>query len=432
MPRRSDRRSTRTRVKQTQRETSTDYRNPHRPRLIRLANDVLGKVGARPPFEVSLEVESLIAAAKRRTKLDDLGDPSFIEPLERLVRSIEDEARLHPVGRLITRTRIVSTLATRMRIEAVVSRHPEVERQKLTRPIVIVGLPRTGTTLLHRLLASDSDRIRALMSWEALLPVPLEGERGTGKRITAAERGQAALKYMAPDFFAVHPIDARGPEEEILLLDLAFRSTVPEATMRVPSFASWLEGADQSPAYREMARALKLLQWQRSPRGADWRWVLKTPHHLEWLEELPKVLDDPVIVWTHRAPNEVVGSFCSMIAHGRGVFSDAIDPHEIGHTWLRKAKRMVERAMDARATIGDSSFIDVRYEALIKDPISTARTIQEKAGLPWNGATESAMRASLVHEKKDRHGVHRYRLTDFGLSPQDVDAALARYRSAYV
>lgn len=409
------------------RETSTDYANPFRPGPVRFANRVLGALPAVGPLSGALDAEALMADARRKTGLEDFGDMSFVEPLSRLIDSITSEARLHATGRLITRSRIVSTLATRLRLEALYAKNPNIEQGRLVRPIVIVGLPRTGTTFLHRLLANDATRIRALMSWEALMPVARTGAPGDARAV-AAQRSESALKYLAPDFFAVHPIDATGPEEEILLLDLAFRSTVPEATMNVPSYASWLEGVDQGPAYRVMARALKALQWQRAPRGDAWRWVLKTPHHLEWLDELPKVLEDPLVVWTHRAPTEVVGSFCSMIAHGRGVFSDHVDPIDIGRSWLRKGKRMVERAMDARAGLGDANVIDVKYKDLIKDPMTVVRAIEERAGLGWDRDVESRIRSAMAVEKKDRHGVHRYSLEAFGLSDAIVNDAFARYR----
>ncbi len=412
-------------------ETSTDYRHPYRPRLLRAANRVLGAIAEHGPLRPSLAVASLVAAAAKRTGLPPLEDSSSLEALSRLVASIEDEARLHALGRLITRTRIVSTLSTRLRLDALVRDRPEIDQASIRRPIVIVGLPRTGTTLLHRLLASDTNRIRALSSWEALMPVAADARDDDGtRRIGAARRSEAALRYMAPDFFAVHPIDACGPEEEILLLDLAFRSTVAEATMRVPSYAAWLEGVDQGPAYRSMARALKVLQSKRAPAGADWRWVLKTPHHLEWLDELPKVLDRPLVVWTHRDPKDVVGSFCSMIAHGRGVFSDDVDPHEIGRTWLRKGKRMVERAMAARSSFGDD-VVDVRYDDIVRDPVAVAQSIEARAGLAASTETEARMREALRGHGKDRHGVHRYRLADFGLDEGDVAGAFADYRSTF-
>ena len=413
--------------------TSTDYRRPHRPRAIRLANRVLSRLGSRT-FRGSLDESSLIEAAEERTGLLDLGDASFRQPMRVLLRSIDEEARLHPVGRFITRERLVGTLATRMRLEELVRRHPRIESERVPRPIVIVGLPRTGTTLLHRLLASDA-RVRALASWEALAPVPLDPSGADAeerqKRIASAQRAEKGLRWMAPDFFAVHPIDALAPEEDVLLLDLAFRSTVPESTLRVPTYASWLEEQDQRPAYRYMKRVLQALWWQRSAEGESARWVLKTPHHLEWLDALLEVFPDATIVWTHRDPLQVVPSFCSMLAHGRGVFSDEVDPHEIGRSWLRKGTRMISRAMDVRAKVGTARFVDVRYGELMEDPLAVVRRIEEHAGMPWTKDAETRMRDTLRTEVQHRHGVHRYRLADFGLAERDVDRALEHYRETF-
>lgn len=416
-------------------ETSTRYRHPYRPRLVRVVNRVLGSRIARRALRVSFDEASLIEAAESETGLLDLGEPSFREPLRVLLRSIETEAHLHPLGRLITRARLVQTLANRMRLEEMIRRTPAIERERVSAPIVIVGLPRTGTTLLHRLLASDA-RIRSLASWEALLPVPLDPERPAEedreRRIAIASRSEIALRYMAPDFLAVHPIDARAPEEDVLLLDLALRSTVPESTLRVPAYGAWLEEQDPMPAYRQMKRAMQALQYQRKPETSEWRWVLKTPHHLEWIPQLLEVFPDALLVWTHREPKEVVASFCSMIAHGRGIFSDAIDPSEIGRAWLRKgSERMAHRALDARARVAETQFLDVRYEDLVRDPIRIVRVIEERSGLRWSLDTETRVRDRLRAERRNRHGVHRYSLGDFGLTTGDVERAFARYRAAF-
>ncbi len=411
------------------RATSTDYRRPYRPRLIGAANKLLGPFTRVPALTPKLDVESLLRAARKSTGLDDFGDPAFRAPLEKLTRAVEEEAALHPVGRFITRTRLVSALSTRARLESLLQKNPQIAGEPIARPIVIIGLPRTGTTLLHRLLASDP-RIRALRSWEALMPVPLDGANERARRIAAAERAERALKYMAPDFFAVHPIDAHGPEEDILLLDLAFLSTVAESTMRVPSFAAWLEDQDQGPAYRYLKRVLQALQWLPDSSSRKRGWVLKTPHHLEWLDALDAVFPDALFVWTHRDPVEVVPSFCSMIAHGRGVFSDAVDPHEIGRGWIKKGARMMNRALDSRARLGESRFVDIRYKQFVKDPIAAVRTIEERAGLSLTDEAEKALRATLTVEVQHKHGVHKYDLEDFGLTTSDVDRAFARYREA--
>lgn len=428
------------------RTTSTDYRHPHRPLLFRGANLALGglsRVGSRR-LRASLEESSLLEAAERSTGLLDFGDGSFREPLKKLLSSIESEAHLHPVGRHMVRERLVSTIANRMRIEEQFRRHPELEASRVMAPIVIVGLQRTGTTLLHRLLAADR-RIRSLASWEALAPAPLGREdrpAESGKsdpRLANARMAEGALRYLAPDFFAVHPVEAGAPEEDVLLLDLSFRSTVAEATLRVPTFSRWLEEQDQEPAYRMLERCLKLLQWQRTPTGQaaegtgeGTQWVLKTPHHLEWLDVLLGVFPNAKVIWTHRDPKTTIASFCSMVAHGRGVFSDRVDPLEIGRDWGRKVERMIQRAMSARDAAGERYFVDVHYDDLTKKPLEVMKRVYGEIGMPFTKDTETVMKDLLRTHTQHRHGVHRYAMEDFGLRPEDIDARFLAYRTRFV
>ena len=409
------------------RETSTDYRHPHRPRAIALANRV-GRVASRVGLRAPLDFGALMEAARRRTGLEDFGDPSFREPMTVLLDSIASEARLSPVGRVITRERLVGVLANRARVEAAVRADPCIATRPLAAPLVIIGLQRTGTTLLHRLLASNPRR-RWLASWEALHPAPAERRGGQDPRVTAAERAERALSYLAPDFFAVHPVQARGPEEDVLLLDFAFRSTVPESTLRVPTYARWLEGVDQRPAYEHMALLLRLLSSQRE---GDARWLLKTPHHLEWLDVLLDVFPGTQIVWTHRDPLQTVPSFCSMIAHGRGIFSDHVDPHEVGRDWSRKIARLVDRAMETRRTRAGAAFLDVQYEALVRDPIAQLRRVHEFTGEDFTDEVERRASDALAAHPQHAFGKHRYRLEDFGLTEGELRERFAPYRSRFV
>jgi len=410
------------------RHTSTRYEKPHRPLPVRALNRVLG-LTSRFGKGAAIDPASLMAAAEEATGLLDFGEPSFREPLAKLVDSIEREASLHPLGRVITRTRLISTLANRARVEEQYRAHPEIENESVSRPIVIAGLQRTGTTLLHRMLASDR-RLRALASWEALSPAPLDAS-GTDVRRQQAEQSEMALGYLAPDFFAIHPVEANAPEEDVLLLDLSFRSTVAEATLNVPTFSRWLEQQDQLPAYRSLERAMKLLLHQRRPAPPG-RWILKSPHHLEWLDVLFSVFPDATVVWTHREPRETIPSFCSMVAHGRGVFSDRVDPREVGQQWSNKIYRMVERGMAAREAAGDRHFVDVRYEDLVRDPIGQAKRIYAAADIPFERETNDGMKDLLQKQRKDRFGHHVYRAEDFGLMAEGIDSALAPYRARYL
>lgn len=396
---------------------------PERPRAIAALNQL-----ARPSsrwLERSFDAPRLLDAARRRTGLDDFGDESFLAPLERLVHSIREEANLTPTGALITRTRLLGVLENRLRLEALYARHPEIERERIRAPIVIAGLQRTGTTLLHRLLASHP-RLRWLASWEALSPVPAPG---ADRRLQKAQFAERALRYLSPAFFAIHPVEAEAPEEEVLLLDYSFRSTVAEATLRVPSFSRWLEGADQLPAYRYLERLLKALQWQRPKE----RWVLKTPHHLEWLDALLNVFPDAKVIQTHRDPTRTLASFCSMIWHGRAVFSDRVDAQEIGQDWERKTLRMVTRGREVRDTHqnGEPHFIDVYYRDLMRDPKAQLERISAFAGLEWSDAERAKLGVARSHNQQNKHGVHRYSLEDFGLSADGTRRRFAEYVRRY-
>lgn len=403
-----------------QRVTSTDYSHPKRPLFAKVAI----KVSGHP----SLDKEELKAEARKNTGLSDFGDPSFEEPLAVLLDSLDREARLHPLGRSIMRGRVLSMLQNRLRIEALYAAHPEIDAIEIKRPIVIAGLQRTGTTVLHRLLASDP-RARALMSWEALNPAPLpgEGDRGTFRRRLASKGAEIGLAQLAPDFFAIHPVEADAPEEDVLILDHHFMSQAPEATADVPTYARWLETHDVTSSYRYLKRVLKALTWQK----AGQHWVLKTPHHMEFLEELLTVFPDAVIVQTHRDPQATMGSFASMVAHGRGVFSDHVDAREVGAHWLRKVRRMIDRSLAVRDSGKQESFVDVSYYDVLKDPIGEVRRIYRHAGLTLTDEAEAAMRAVTERDVQNRYGKHVYRTRDFGLSPTRIEETFGDYRKRF-
>ena len=369
----------------------------------------------------------MIAAARRKTGLNDFGDDWFLEPLEVLVRSINEEARLSPVGTAIQRSRIVSSLSTRLRAEHLIGKHPEILDQDPGRIILIAGLQRTATTTLHRLISADPG-VRALSAWEALNPVPLRGEKkgDPRRRIRLAKLAERTIGFLAPDFAAIHPIRFDAPEEDVFLLDLSFMSQSPEAMMHVPSYAAWLERQDHTRAYRYLLVMLKLLQWQRPGRN----WVLKTPNHMEHLDVALRVLPNTAFVQTHRDPKMAVASFCSMVAHGRGILSDHVDAGEIARHWVRKMRRMLERSMEVRNSGNADAFVDVSYYDLVSNPIDEVRTIYRHAGIEFTERAENASAALAARDVKDRHGKHVYSLSSFGLNAEEIDRHFAFYTSA--
>jgi hypothetical protein len=372
-----------------------------------------------------LEKDSLIRAARKATGLHDLGKDFQDEPLDRLLRSIKEEAGLHPIGNFITRQRMINLLCVRLRAEELFSRYPAILEQPLLPAWVILGLQRTGTTKLHRLLAAD-ERHRVLLSWEAINPVPLGERKGKpDKRIAIARTSENALRFMAPGFFAIHPVEHHAPEEDILLLDATFLSTTPEATMNVPSYASWLEKTDQSSAYAYMVKLLKLLQWQRPGN----RWILKSPHHLEFPDLIDKHFGEVHFLWTHREVTECIPSFISMAAHSRVIFSDESDGNAIARHWIRKTGYMLQKGLDYRnKNQHKNQFTDIRYENLRDTAAEVLTEIYRLDG----GMTPELLARFDKAEKENpmrKYGIHEYNLEDFGVRKEDIFKETVGYRN---
>jgi len=406
-------------------ETSLEYTRPHRPLPVRLVNAAfrLGLRGA------DLSETSLLSAACRNTGLWDFGDLRFRKPLRRLLGSMEDEARLHPAGRIMARQNMVRVLSNRLRIEDAFTRHPGIASIEVRDPVLITGLQRTGTTLLHRLLAQDP-HFRVLASWEAVNPAPWPGTTNLqgDPRIRAARLAQRSVGYLSPDFAAIHPIDAESPEEDVLLLEFSCLSTVPEAMMRVPTYSRWLEDeADSEQAYRYLERIMRLLLWQRR---AD-RWLLKSPHHLEHLDVLLGIFPGTRVIQVHRDPVVSLASYCSMITHAWHIFSDEVDPQEVATHWARKRARLVERAMATRERAGADRFVDVQYADLVTDPMAQVRRIYDFLGRTLEAGTETRMQAWRRENPQHKHGRHRYGLEHFGLDREEEEERFSRYRARF-
>ena len=388
----------------------------------------VGRIARSLGFNGRLNVDRMIASAKRKTGLSDFGDEWFMEPLQVLTDSINAEADLTPLGNMLQNVRMVSALATRLRARHLLVKYPEIVDANLGKIIVIAGLQRTGTTALHRLIGADPD-MRELRSWETLNPLPGSGEDKDDptRRIRQAKIAVKAMRFMAPEFFAIHPIEYDAPEEDIFLLDLSFMSQAPEATMHVPSYAKWLEEQDHSRSYEYMYTMLKLLHWQRPGKN----WVLKTPHHMEHLDVILNVFPEVFIVQTHRDPRKSIVSFCSMVAHARGMLSDQVDPSEIAEHWIRKSRRLMERSISVRESSKSSNSVDISYYDLIENPIGEVRRVYQAADIPfWDGAEAGAKRTAK-RNTKDRYGKHVYRLESFNLDDTAIDGYFDFYRRTY-
>jgi hypothetical protein len=409
--------------------TSTDYSNPYRPKLISFVNFAFKNHGLKGNGAFSLNPNSILSEAESNAGMG-IDDAAVVERLGLLCDSLRSEARLHPAGKFMARKNLLRIVSNRIKIDHDFNLMPNLETKTMRDPVFIVGLQRTGTTMLQRILASDEGNFRFLASWEAIYPAPIAGKAKNGgkdQRVKTAELGRKALAYLSPDFSAVHPVEPLGPEEDCLLFDYDFMSTVPEATHRVPGFSRWLEGQNRVSSYRYYKKILQYLQNQR-PGG---RWILKTPQHMENLDALFEVFPDARIIQTHRDPRSVMASFSSMIAHAHGIFSDEIDPREIGSHWLRKARIMTDMSMSMRSWVYAKNFHDVMYKDIVKDPCSVTEKIYDFLGLGFTEEDRTRIKSWTVNNPQHRYGMHKYRIEDFGFTHGSIMEELRSYRDYF-
>ncbi|MEZ4280875.1 MAG: sulfotransferase [Myxococcota bacterium] len=385
-----------------------------------------------------LDEEALLAAARARTGLEDFGDPSFREPLRRLLWSIEHEARLTPAGRAGQHARIVGLLVARLQTRALLASHPEIENEKVAVRFVVVGFPRTGTTLLHRLLARDP-RTSALAWWECRHPAPLPGwsaaeaKRVRDPRLAVAEAEVAAMLAGNPALAAVHPLDALAPDEDVMLLEHAFQSSPPAGSMNVPSYLRWHLEADGRPAYAEHARLLRSLQWQKRVRGeAVGPFVLKAPHHMLHLDRLFEQHPEATVIQTHRDPIDTLPSLASMALELRRLSSDAVEARACADYALTTARARIERLERVRRTVGEARFVDVWFGDVVQKPLEVVDRIYARIGLELPDATRAEMARFVAENGRDRRPAHGYTLSEFGLEAEAIAREFAAYREAHV
>lgn len=373
---------------------------------------------------MTLSVERLVARAVEETGLDDFGEWSFREGLDRLVDSLATEAHLTELGERITRFRLRRLLVARLRIEDVYRRHSEIAAERPEAPIFIIGLPRTGTTALSNLLAADP-RIRSLRVWESADPVPPPEEetQRTDPRIARAEAELAAMYQMWPTMRRLYFQAADGPTECQDLLGMEFRTLHFDGMARVPSYTAWILGCDMRPAYRYHLRTLGLLQWRCPPR----LWHLKTPVHMLSLDALVEVYPDARFLWTHRDPVAVLGSVASLVAYLHAMVSDRDDAAEVGRAELDQWAEAVRRAIAFRDRAGEARFADVRFEDLQADAVGAVERACERIGLAPDARARRAMEQWRGQHPPGVHGSHEYALEDFGLDAPTVRDRFAEY-----
>ncbi len=377
----------------------------------------------------------ILAEAKARAGLTRFGSDAFREPLRVLLASL-GQSPLHPLGAQLLRRSTLWSLISRLRAQYWFEKHPEIEDERIEAPLVVVGMMRSGTTLMQRLLASDS-RHYAALGWEVRAPAPKPGAwpASPDPRIALAEKESEQTRLHAPELFAIHPSYARQAEEEIVFLADAFLSHVPEASCDLPHYRSWLDGQDFRPAYDYLYRMLQLLQWQKKQRGERrGRWILKTPAHLGYLEDLFARFDDAVVIHMHRDPQATIPSGASLNTTLWRMHAHDVDPGRVGRQWIQRMAWANERAMAIRSRLQErrESFIDVSFRDAVSEPVAQVQHIYERAGIDPSPEADKAMRAWLRDNAREKLPRHEYKPEDFGLTSQEIRETFASYTTRFL
>ncbi len=376
-----------------------------------------------------LEPDPLIGIARRQTGLRDFGDTSFIGPLIRLLDSCSRESELSIVGRSATRWDIVRFLSNLLILHDASVRWPEMAETPIRQPIFITGLPRSGTTFLHRLMLTDPAN-RAPAVWETIAPSAATGTRE--QRIARVARQLKAFEWLAPEFRALHPLDATSPQECSEITAHVFRSLRFDTNYHVPSYRNWLDAdvVRHLPAYRFHKHFLQFLQYQdvqHNVQGLQ-RWVLKCPEHLFALQAIQAVYPDARLVFVHRDPVKVLLSQARLTEVLRRPFTRRLDPRTLGpnesRRWLDGTRRMMAVGDDAGFP---EAVCHVHHMDLISDPVSTVESVYRHFGMTLTSETASAIDTYVAAKPKGGYGAHSYHFEDHGLDEEEERAKFRPY-----
>jgi Sulfotransferase family len=380
----------------------------------------------------TLDPDELIANARAETGLTEFDAPDIEGPLRILTRALREEARLTPGGRYFWSGRLHGILVTRLRGRDWVRRHPEILEERVPPPLVILGLSRTGTTLLHRLIAADT-RFYSAAWWECRFPVPAPDDMDGAKRIAVAKAEVAAMLEANPDLLSIHPFDAMGADEDILLMDQTLLSTTSETMACIPGYYEWLRTQDLRPAYDYWYRTIQLLQWQKRRRGVTAeRWVLKTPMHLGHVDKIVDIFPDATFAQTHRDPLATIPSYASMIYElWRGV-GETANPVEAGRQTSGTLEHDLNRCLAVRDTLPSGKFIDIDFRDTVNDPESVVERIYGHIRLPMTDTARRQIGEYMSSHPREGRPKHAYSMEQFGFTREDIERRFVEYRRRHI
>jgi len=402
-----------------------DLRSPQFAPEATAIHELMGSMAADLP----LTSDSLHAAAAAQTGLDDFGPDDYRERLDVLLDALRSAPNCTDWGRVITHTQLVQLLKNRLLLQRLLGIHPEIREIELAPPVIIAGLPRTGTTHLQNLL-SASGLFRTLPYWESLEPFPLPVETGVvpDPRLVRCEAGIDFLHQTMPLFPLMHEMTTEHVHEEIQLLANDFSSMLFETLADVPDWRDYYLAHDQEPHYRHLRLQLQALQFLDGGK----RWLLKSPQHLEQLPTLAAVFPGATVALTHRDPATVAVSMATMVAYSRRMTSDPVDAVGTGRYWSDRLATMLTTVVDDRDRVGGLSCLDVRFDDFMADELDTAAQVIRLAGDTLTDLARDNMTAYLETHDRGRLGTIDYRADDLGLDLAELESRFAPYTERFL
>ena len=395
-----------------------------RPLILKAVNG-LGVLLERGGLSFELDSRGILDRAER-TSGYTLDDPSMREGLDRLVRSVEQQARLSTFGRFAIRNMLQRAADSRLRVERAFAEDPAIRDEPVRAPVFIIGMPRTGTTILHALLHLDRNH-RAPLSWECLLPhpAPRPEDYRDNERVETIHREFQRIFRLVPDFRKKHYMTAVSPQECVAITALNFTSFQYLAQAYLPDYHEWFVRADQERNLRWHRRFLQFLQsgGVRTPR-----WLLKSPVHLMRLRALFAVYPDATVIMTHRHPDQVVPSVGSVVSSMRSLYSDHEDAKRTGREQFGIWADYIARFLEDRQSFGrEEQIVDVLFDDFVRDQMAVVDSIYERLGWVLHTEDRARMEAFLQDEPRNKHGIHEYSLDSIGVTPEDINRKYSRY-----
>ena len=404
----------------------TDLARPLRTEMQRSA------LAYAETLEIELTSQSILHEASQATGLDDFGSLDFVARLELLCDEWGSDTNLVNLGRLSLRNKLLQHAKSRLLIQDVLSRHPEIHAVEVQAPIIVAGLPRSGTTHLLNLMAADS-RLRALPLWESYEPIPLPGEapleNGVDPRYQRCEDTWQMMQALSPLLAVMHPMSPDHIHEELELMGPNFSSYNYEWLSVSPRWRDHYYACDQTPHYDYMKTVLKILTWQDGDAsGKKTRWVLKCPQHLEQLDVLQKVFPDATIAITHRDPVSVIQSAATMLAYGQRINRKQVDLEGLMSYWTDRVSHLLRACVRDHGSLSAERSIDVLFHEFMADDVGMVGKIYAKADLEMTALAHSELQTFVDEHKRGKDGRVIYNLRDdFGVEPEQLRALFDFY-----